>query len=60
MEKMQLHYHEEANKKGVYIISSCGMDSIPADLGAMFMMKNFRGISMIYAIRSKMFYLNLR
>ncbi|KAI4465927.1 hypothetical protein MML48_3g00014141 [Holotrichia oblita] len=43
MEKIQLYYHEEAFKKQIYLISSCGMDSIPCDMGAIFMMKNFKG-----------------
>ncbi|KRT79282.1 hypothetical protein AMK59_6691, partial [Oryctes borbonicus] len=43
MEKIQLYYHEEALKKRVYLISACGMDSVPCDMGAVFMMKNFNG-----------------
>ena len=33
LEKMQLKYHDEAVQKGVYIVGSCGFDSIPADVG---------------------------
>merc|ERR1712018_187523 len=33
LETMQLKYHEEAEKKGIYIIGSCGFDSIPSDVG---------------------------
>lgn len=43
MEMIQLKYHEEAIKKKVYLISSCGADSIPGDMGAIFLMKNFKG-----------------
>lgn len=43
MEKMQLEYDELAREKGVYIVSACGFDSIPADLGVMFFEKNFNG-----------------
>ena len=35
LEPIQLRYHEEAERKGVYIVGSCGFDSIPADLGSM-------------------------
>lgn len=30
--------------KNVYIISACGFDSIPADLGTVFLEKNFNGV----------------
>ncbi|XP_069678456.1 saccharopine dehydrogenase-like oxidoreductase [Periplaneta americana] len=43
MEKMQLEYHKAAEEKGVYIVSACGFDSIPADLGTLFMMEKFEG-----------------
>ncbi len=35
LETMQLKYHDQAAKKGIYVIGSCGFDSIPADLGQM-------------------------
>ena len=40
---MQLRYHEEAERKGVYIVGSCGFDSIPADLGSMVLAKAMGG-----------------
>lgn len=43
MEKMQLHYHEPAEAKGIYVISSCGFDSIPSDLGQMFLTSKMEG-----------------
>lgn len=43
VESMQLKYHESAKEKGVYIISTCGFDSIPADLGVVYLQKNFEG-----------------
>lgn len=43
MERMQLEYDELAREKGVYIVSACGFDSIPADLGVMFLEKKFEG-----------------
>jgi len=43
MERMQLEYNELAQQNGVYIISACGFDSIPADLGTVFFEKNFNG-----------------
>ena len=33
LETMQLKYNDEAEKKGIYIVGSCGFDSIPSDLG---------------------------
>jgi short subunit dehydrogenase-like uncharacterized protein len=44
MEKVQLEYHKAAEEKGVYIISSCGFDSIPADLGVVFLRNTFEGL----------------
>ncbi|XP_055622742.1 saccharopine dehydrogenase-like oxidoreductase [Toxorhynchites rutilus septentrionalis] len=44
MERMQLQYNEQAREKGVYIVSACGFDSIPADLGTVFLEKQFDGV----------------
>lgn len=43
MELMQLKYHEAAKDKGVFLVSACGFDSIPADIGTLFMEKQFNG-----------------
>ncbi|CAH2085165.1 unnamed protein product [Euphydryas editha] len=43
MEKMQLLYDEQARDAGVYVISACGFDSIPNDLGVIFLQQNFGG-----------------
>nr|CAD7266755.1 unnamed protein product [Timema shepardi] len=43
MERMQLEYHEEAKQKGVYVVSACGFDSVPADLGTIFLVDKFKG-----------------
>lgn len=43
MERMQLEYHEQAKEKGVYVVSACGFDSIPADLGTVFLEQQFDG-----------------
>jgi len=37
VEGIQNDYFDKAKEKGLYIISSCGFDSIPADLGTVFM-----------------------
>ncbi|EDW84892.1 uncharacterized protein Dwil_GK14366 [Drosophila willistoni] len=44
METMQLKYNERAKERGVYIVSACGFDSIPADMGVIFVEKNFDGV----------------
>ncbi|XP_061388532.1 saccharopine dehydrogenase-like oxidoreductase [Musca vetustissima] len=44
METMQLKYHREAQERNVYVVSACGFDSIPADMGIVFIEKNFDGI----------------
>jgi saccharopine dehydrogenase-like len=33
MESIQLKYHEEAKSTGVYVISACGLDALPTELG---------------------------
>ncbi|CAG9579541.1 unnamed protein product [Danaus chrysippus] len=43
METMQLVYGSLAREAGVFIISACGFDSIPNDLGVIFMQQNFEG-----------------
>lgn len=43
METMQLKYNEQAREKGIYIISACGFDSIPADMGIVYLQEKFDG-----------------
>ncbi|CAG9770191.1 unnamed protein product [Ceutorhynchus assimilis] len=43
MERVQLEQHDAALEKGVYAISACGFDSIPVDLGIVFLQENFEG-----------------
>lgn len=40
---MQLEYNELAQENEVYVVSACGFDSIPADLGTVFFEKTFNG-----------------
>lgn len=53
MEKMQLLYNEAAEKAGVYIVSACGFDSIPTDLGVSFLESKFKGIRYDQRTRSR-------
>uniref|UniRef100_UPI0037E70BA2 saccharopine dehydrogenase-like oxidoreductase n=1 Tax=Semicossyphus pulcher TaxID=241346 RepID=UPI0037E70BA2 len=43
LEGMQLNYNSQAADKGVYIIGSCGFDSIPADMGVIYTRDQFKG-----------------
>lgn len=43
MEEIQVKYNHLAEEKGVYIISACGIDCIPTDLGIRYVEKNFNG-----------------
>ncbi|GAB4827330.1 hypothetical protein Ancab_034217 [Ancistrocladus abbreviatus] len=36
MERMEAMYHDQAVEKGSLVISACGFDSVPAELGLMF------------------------
>lgn len=38
-----MEYDDLARQKGVYIVSACGFDSIPADMGLQFFSKHFDG-----------------
>jgi short subunit dehydrogenase-like uncharacterized protein len=55
MERMQLDYHKAAEEKGVYVISSCGLDSVPADLGTVFLMNKFQGLLLMMPLLLKHF-----
>lgn len=43
LEKMQLNYHQKALENGVYVVGSCGFDSIPSDLGQICVKKAMEG-----------------
>jgi short subunit dehydrogenase-like uncharacterized protein len=43
MERIQLEYNELAQDAGIYIVSACGFDSIPADLGLISTQDKFGG-----------------
>ncbi|KYM97013.1 putative saccharopine dehydrogenase [Cyphomyrmex costatus] len=43
MIEMQLKYNEAAKEAGVYIVTACGMDCIPSDLGVIFTQQKFEG-----------------
>ena len=42
MESSFLNYHEAAKSKGVLILHACAFDSVPADLGAVFVSRQVR------------------
>lgn len=44
MERMVLEYNEKAKEKGSYIVSACGFDSIPVDMGVVFLENHFEGV----------------
>ncbi|KYM97012.1 PREDICTED: saccharopine dehydrogenase-like oxidoreductase [Cyphomyrmex costatus] len=43
MIEMQLKYNEAAKEAGVYMVSACGFDCIPSDLGIIFTQQKFEG-----------------
>lgn len=43
MELMQLRYDEQARDAGVFVVSACGFDSIPNDMGVIFLKQHFAG-----------------
>ena len=40
---MQLKYSEQAEANGVFVVGSCGFDSIPSDLGGVAVHKAMEG-----------------
>lgn len=42
MELMEFRFHEKARQNGCFIVSAAGFDSVPADLGVLFTMQQFR------------------
>lgn len=40
---MQLDFHESAQKNNVYVVGACGFDSIPAEMGILFLERKFNG-----------------
>lgn len=36
METVEVQYHEQAVSRGSLVVSACGFDSVPAELGLMF------------------------
>lgn len=45
LESMQLNYNSQAAENGVYVIGSCGFDSIPADMGVLYTRDQFKGMN---------------
>ncbi|XP_064014757.1 saccharopine dehydrogenase-like oxidoreductase [Pogoniulus pusillus] len=43
LEGMYLKYNQKAAEKGVYIVGSCGFDSIPADIGVLYTRDKLKG-----------------
>lgn len=43
IERVQLEQNDAAKENRVYVVSACGLDSIPADLGVVFLQDNFEG-----------------
>ncbi len=55
---MQLNYHDQAAEKGVYIVGSCGFDSIPADMGVVYTRDQFKGM-FVMQFYSKTYYITI-
>ncbi|XP_010002913.1 PREDICTED: saccharopine dehydrogenase-like oxidoreductase [Chaetura pelagica] len=43
LEEMYLKYNDKAEEKGVYVVGSCGFDSIPADMGVLYTRDKLKG-----------------
>ncbi|KAI3439513.1 Sacchrp_dh_NADP domain-containing protein [Psidium guajava] len=52
MERMEAKYHESAVETGSLVISACGFDSIPAELGLMFNSRQWREPAVVNQIEA--------
>ena len=43
LERMQLDFNSAAKEGNVYVVGACGFDSIPADMGTVFLETEFQG-----------------
>ncbi|CAG0884225.1 unnamed protein product [Cyprideis torosa] len=43
LDGMQVKYNKKAEEAGVYVIGACGFDSIPTDMGIVFLSRSFEG-----------------
>jgi len=43
MERVEREYHAEATKKGSLVVSACGFDSVPAEMGFLFHSRQWVG-----------------
>ncbi|KAL0832385.1 hypothetical protein ABMA28_001810 [Loxostege sticticalis] len=43
IETMQLEYAAQAREAGVFVVSACGFDSVPNDMGVLYLEQNFGG-----------------
>ncbi|KAG5322693.1 SCPDL oxidoreductase, partial [Pseudoatta argentina] len=43
MIEMELKYNEAAKEAGIYIVSACGLDCIPSEMGVIFTQQKFEG-----------------
>ena len=50
LEETQMLFNESAKEKSVHVIGSCGFDSIPAEMGTIYIQDKFGGLSVIYNI----------
>ena len=50
IESVEAKYHQQAEEAGVFVVSACGFDSIPQDMGVKFTEDNFPGKYLYYRI----------
>lgn len=56
MERMEANYDEKAAEKGSLVVSACGFDSIPAEIGVIFNSRQWVGDAVVNSVEA---YLNL-
>lgn len=52
MERMEANYHEKAVERGSLVVSACGFDSIPAEIGLLFHSRQWGGGSVVNRVEA--------
>lgn len=52
MERMEVEYGEVAKERGVLVVSACGFDSVPAELGFMYNVRMWSGDEVLNGIQA--------
>ncbi len=50
LEKIQLNYNKQAHESNVFVVGSCGFDSVPCDMGVVYTQNQFQSNILLFKI----------